>query len=210
MARIDTVNREPTPIQAAAYGTADLLLAGGPGTGPLVPPGKYTTKWIQIATLKRAKPGKDWAIAADVIDRFLAIKSGQKLVDEITPLLKREGARAAKIDVHFTDHADFPGEGRGDAAGYFGPDEPGEPLYDVYVQWEKNMRASEFIKPPLQNLRAGKSRMAHSLFHEILHVWFIHAHPGEGTGHVGERMHPEFGKRLDAATKDLEKVDKRP
>src|SRR5687768_3849949 len=110
MARIDTVNREPTPIQEAAYGTADLLLAGGPGTRPLVPPGKYMTKWIQIATLKRAKPGKDWAIAADVIDRFLAIKSGQKLVDEITPLLKREGARAAKIDVHFTDHVDFPGE----------------------------------------------------------------------------------------------------
>jgi hypothetical protein len=210
MARIDTVNREPTPIQEAAYGTADILLAGGPGKGPVVPPGKYTVLWGKIASLKEARPGKDWAIAADVIDRFLAIKAGQKLVDEITPLLKRPGAAAAKIQVRFMDHKDFPGEGREDAAGYYAPNEPDEPLYDVYVQWEKNRRPNEFIIGELQTLRLGKSRMAHSLFHEILHVWFIHAYPGEGTGHRGGKIHEEFGKRMDAALKDLEKVDHRP
>jgi hypothetical protein len=210
MARIDTVGREPTPIQEAAYATGDILLAGGPGTGLLVPSVKYVQRWKKIATLTEAKPGRDWAIALDVIDRMLVTKAGQKLVDEITPELKREGAPAAKIRVRFMDNKDFPGTGREDAAGYFAPDTPDEPAYDVYVQWEKNQRPSDFTPGPLKNLLAGKSRMAHSLFHEILHVWFIHAHPGEGTGHVGEKMHTEFGKRLDAATADLEKLDKRP
>lgn len=209
MADIDTVNREPTPVQAAAYGTAEILLAGGPGTMPLVPPGKYTVRWNQIATLTEVKPGKDWAKAADVIDRFLVIKSGQKLVDELIPVLKRAGAAAAKIRVHFMEHKDFPQQGRQDAAGYFTPEDPDEPRYDVFVDWEKNSGPLEFIKPPLQNLRAGKSRMAHTLFHELLHVWFVHAYPGKGTGHVGDAMDPEFSKRLDAAVKDLEPLDKR-
>lgn len=210
MAKLDTVNREPTPIQEAAYGTADLLLAGGPGVGPLVPSGKYTVRWNQIANLKEVKPSKDWTKAGDVVDRLLVTPSGQRLVDDLIPLLKREGAAAAKIQVHFMDHTEFPEQGHDDAAGYFTPDTDGEPRYDVFIQWEKNLGALEFIKPPLQNLRAGKSRMAHSLFHEVLHVRFIHAHPGEGTGHQGDGMHPDFKKRLDAAIKDLEPLDKRP
>lgn len=209
MARIDTVNREPTPIQSAAYDTADLLLAGGPGTAPLVPSGKYTVRWNQIAELTEAKPTKDWVKAAEVIERLLVTKAGQKLVDDLTPRLKREGAASAKIKVHFMDHKDFPEEGRQDAAGYYTPLEDGEPRYDVFVQWEKNRTPLEFIKPPLQNLRTGKSHMAHSLYHELLHVWFIHAHPGLGTGHEGDKMMPEFAEGLEAMVKSLEPIDKR-
>jgi hypothetical protein len=50
--------------------------------------------------------------------------------------------------------------------------------------------------------------VAHSLFHELLHVWFIHAHRGAGTGHSGDVMHPEFAKQqLDAVTLELEKLE---
>jgi hypothetical protein len=210
MATLDTVNREPTPIQEAAHATADLLLAGAPGNGPLVPSGKYTVRWNQIANLKEVKPSKDWTKAGDVIDRLLVTPSGQHLVDDLIPLLGREGAPRAKIQVHFMDHKEFPEQGHDDAAGYFTPDTDGEPQYDVFIQWEKDLGPRDFALPPLQNLRKGKSRMAHSLFHEILHVWFIHAHPGEGTGHKGDSMHPDFKQRLDAMIKDLEPLDSRP
>ena len=210
MARIDTVNREPTPMQEAAYGTADILLAGGPGSGLVVPSQKYTARWKQIGNLKEAKPGSAWGTALDVIDRVLVTPSGQKLVDDLIPLLKRVGAPAAMIQAHFMDHTEFPEQGHDDAAGYFDPETSGEAQYDVFIQWEKNLGPRDFNKPPLQNLRAGKSLMAHSLFHEMLHVWFIHAFPGAGTGHSGGRTHPDFQKRLDAIIKDLEPLDKRP
>jgi hypothetical protein len=211
MARIDTVNREPTPIQASAYGAADILLAGGPGIGPLVPTQTYMKRWQQVGNLKETKPGKDWAIALDVIDRLLVLPSGQKLVDDLIPLLKRPDAPAAKIQVHFMNRADFPEQGHDVAAGYFTPDTDGEPQYDVFIQWEKNLKPNDFAKFPLQNLKLGKSLMAHSLFHELLHVWFIHAFPGAGTGHTSEdRMDPAFKKRVDAVIKDLELIDKRP
>ena len=211
MATIDTVNREPTPIQEAAYGAAAILLAGGPGAIPPVPTQTYTMRWRQVGNLKETKPGKDWAIALDVIDRLLVLPSGQKLVDDLIPLLKRPEAPAAKIQVHFMDHTDFPEQGHDVAAGYFTPDTDGEPGYDVFVQWEKSLRQNEFKRPPLQNLKSGKSLMAHTLFHELLHVWFIHAFPGAGTGHTSEdRMDPAFKKRLDAVIKDLELIDKRP
>jgi len=209
MVRIDTVNREPTPIQEAAYGTADILLAGGPGTGPVVPLQKDLARWGLIGNLKETKPGSRWGEGLDVIGRVLVTPSGLQLVDDLRPLLKRADAPAAKIQVHFMDRTDFP-EAHDDAAGYFDPDTGGEPQYDVFVQWEKNLGRRDFNKPPLQNLRAGKSLMAHSLFHEMLHVWFIHAFPGAGTGHSGGVTHPEFQKRLDAVIKDLEPLDKRP
>ena len=49
--------------------------------------------------------------------------------------------------------------------------------------------------------------MAHSLFHELLHVWFMHAHRRAGTGHSGDVMHPGFAKQLDAVTLELEKLE---
>jgi hypothetical protein len=210
MATIDTANREPTPIQTAAYGTADILLAGGPGTGLLVPSQKYTARWRVIGNLKETIPGSRMGEALDVIDRLLVTPSGQKLVDDLMAVLKRVDAPAAKIQVHFMDHTKFPEQGHDDAAGYFDPDTSGEPQYDVFIQWEKNLGPRDFNKPPLQNLKTGKSLMAHSLFHEMLHVWFIHAFPGAGTGHSGGVTHPEFQKRLDAVIKDLEPLDKRP
>jgi hypothetical protein len=206
MTDIATVSRPPTPIQAAARATADVLLAG---KAPLTPPGKYTVRWTRMATLREVKPGKDWVKAEETIERLLVTTSGQKLVDDLLPLLKRGGTPAATIKVRFMDHKDFPEQNHDDAAGYYFPEEAGEPSYDVFIQWEKNLGPLEFIKPPFQNLRAGKSRMAHTLFHELAHVWFIHAFPGEGTGHIGDKMHPEFSKRLDAALKDLERLDKR-
>src|SRR5215813_627198 len=108
MAGIDTVSREPTTIQTAAYGTADILLAGGPGTGLAVPSQTYTARWRLIGNLKEAIPGSRWGDALDVIDRVLVTPSGQKLVDDLIPLLKRVDTPAAKIQAHFMDRTKFP------------------------------------------------------------------------------------------------------
>lgn len=150
MARIDTANREPSPIQEAAYGTAAILLAGGPGMGPLVPSPKYMTRWRLIGNLKETIPGSRMGEALDVIDRVLVTPSGQKLVDDLIPLLKRADAPTAKIQAHFMDRTKFPEQGHDDAAGYFAPETGGEPQYDVFVQWEKNLGPRDFNKPPLQ------------------------------------------------------------
>ena len=202
MVDIATVSRPPTPIQAAAYGTADVLLAG---KAPPVPSGTYTTRWNQLATVTEVKPGRDWAKALDVVDLLLVTRAAQKLVDDLKSSLKRAGA---KIKVHVMELKDFPEKGHTDAAGYFTPETPGETSYDVFVMWEKDLRPNDlFNRGETKNLRRGQSFMAHSLFHELLHVWFIHAHRGAGTGHSGSVTHPEFAKRLDAVTLELEKLE---
>jgi hypothetical protein len=210
VATLDSVNREPTPIQEAAYATADILLAGagGPTRAPEVPSGKYFVRWNQIAVLKEVKPGKDWAKAGEVSDRLLVTPSGQRLVDDLIPLLKRAGAPAAKIQIHVMFKQDFPEQGHDDAAGYFLPEEEGEPGYDVFIEWQKDAGPNDFTQPPLDKIKQGKSFMADTLFHELLHVWFIHAHPGKGTGHGGGKTDPEFEKRELDFIKDLERLEK--
>jgi hypothetical protein len=204
VADIATVSRPPTPIQAAARATADVLLAG---KAPPVPPGKYTLRWNQIATVD-ANPGRALPTALDVANLLLVTKTAQTLVDDLRSRFNRSGQAKPKIHAHFMELKDFPEKGHTDAAGYFKPETPDEASYDVYVMWEKDLRPNDlFNRGETRNLRRGQSFMAHSLFHELLHVWFIHAHRGAGTGHSGGVMHPEFAKRLEAVTLELEKLE---
>lgn len=184
------------------------------------PPTDALKDWgLIMGSRLRSKPAKYAPLAERVERRLLRTSAGVKLVADLQGQLGRRRP-PAMVNVTFTFPARFPASDFTEGvSGYFEPREPDQDEYDVYVGWERDEldAYAKVISGVRTELKRGVSFMAQTLFHELLHVWFIHAHRGLGTGHGafdGKRgqydsIDPEFQKCLVAMLRQLELIEAR-
>jgi hypothetical protein len=137
--------------------------------------------------------------ARGAIDRFFSTARGRGVIIELCELLidGRENRRGAELEIIFVDSL-LP-ECSDSADGCFLPAIPGADRYELFVQTQSSDAATEptqfvFGEYPgnpdcgvLTFYEKATSSMAHTMYHELLHVWFLNAHAGEDrrypTGH---------------------------
>jgi hypothetical protein len=201
-----------------------------PSTGGVLRrvPGKDAAdSWKQLVGQVQIEniSGEKKATASTVLDRFLKIPSGQKLINDLwKTFCGRKGRCRSKITVHVVDK--LPPEAGGEAAGYFTPSAPDQPLYDVYLLYHAPLTEDERSRTlPAGQWPQGKSNsqifykfvdseseMAITLFHELLHVWFVNqgGSPLYPTGHgdveKGE-FEPDYFEKLKQAYAEIDALE---
>ena len=215
---IDPKQDRPTEVQIAARELADaLLLAGGPKLRT-VPKQEVTRAWMRLGDLEKATPsklfphaygpGKAFNAAHAAIERMQLVDEGGALVIDVNKQLKRRGA---KVGVIVADPADLPPNETGARhtnANFFMPTVDGAARYRICVAW------MDIGPKVITTYELGLSEMADSIFHELLHIWFIHEYPtpaGEtpALGHSGRRDEEvEFADRLQKFKAQMRELDK--
>ena len=210
---------QPTEVQLRARELADVLVAANAPI-PTVPTAEVTTAWKRFGELKKATPstrhpeygsGKAFNAANAAIERMQLVKEGGLLVMDMPKVLRR----GAKVGVIVADQSDLPPNETGhrhENANFFMPLESEARRYDICVVWVPDSRPRD---DPfnVNKYRLGLSHMADSVFHELLHVWFIHAFPtppGQQPepGHSGGLDDAQFAKRLKRFQDQLLALDK--
>jgi hypothetical protein len=158
-------------------------------------------------------PNAAWTAANAAVMRMLLMSEGAALVADLPVLLKR-GSVFAKVNVRFMDRSAFPSDEEGgtheSAGGFFEPRTGGAKTYDIYVEWVDDLRSNE-LPGSAGSYFLGASGMADSVFHELLHIWFVHRFPqaGDDLGHNVPRTKNDaaFQERLDRFQSQLNKFD---
>jgi hypothetical protein len=184
--------------------------------------------WVRLVTLRVESPARQ-ELAQKAVDRFFATEGGRWLIGElgrirIDPVQRQIGL---KIDVRFVES--LPPEADEDI-GYYSPREAGAEAYEVLVRFAAEARPDTGDGTRTIELfgiypdnsacdiifwyQEPESTMAHTLFHELLHIWFIHTYRFEQrkypTGHNNARwcqFEEEFLELLRAHARDLEQVE---
>lgn len=155
------------------------------------------TAWGRLVTVA-AGSALDDQETARVVDRLLATRHGRALVTELSALFasRTHASPPPMVTVVFADTLPSCGN---DSSGCFEPDTPGADGYRVYVHAEHAAAA----RPPTELVfgeypgnpdcdvitfyQEAASTMAETLYHELLHVWFVNAFAGQHrrwpTGH---------------------------
>lgn len=160
----------------------------------------------------------------EAVNRLLRLAEGARLVNQLWHVFC--GGRSAcrsRVRITFVD-SDRRLDTGDSASGHFSPDAPNEPVYEILVRY----RAP--LSPEVRNRTLGgswpggttqdihythadsESDMANTLFHELLHVWFLHAHPNAhyptGHGNVQKgQIEPVFMDRLRAFSRELDELE---
>lgn len=211
-----------TDIQAGAARLADILLAGAPSPRKL-PPDDVVNKWTTFGKIVTTIPSKKFLIAQgpnealtaanNAITRMQLMNEGGTLIADMPPLLKR-GSVLAKVNVKFMERSLFPSDDRGvrheSAAAFFAPGAPRAKSYDIFVEWVDDLQSNE-LPGSAGSYFLGVSGMADSVFHELLHIWFVHKFPNSG-GDFGHTNPPTqndaaFAKRMDQFQQQLKDYD---
>jgi hypothetical protein len=161
----------------------------------------------------------------EAIRRFLASTEGTSLINNLWRIFcgRRRGCRS-HVTVAFRDDLSAVAS---HAEGFFSPETPDEPLYEVLVK-NQTPRAEETRSvrlptawPSQRHVRftyeyeQPESQMAAALHHELTHVWFIHANRGARypTGHGQDveagQVEEAFGARLQAFATDMDALEAR-
>ena len=213
---IDTNQDRPTEVQIAARELADaLLLAGGPKLRT-VPKQEVTRAWMRLGDLEKATPskkhpqaygpGKAFNAALAAIERMQLVDEGGQLVIDVNKLLKRRGG---KVGVIVADAADLPPNETGHrhtTANFFMPVELDELRYKICVVWIPDSGRFEVDK----KYRLGLSHIADAIYHELLHIWFIHTYPQTPLqlGHSGGVNDEKFADRLQTFQQQMMDLDR--
>jgi hypothetical protein len=211
----------------AAHPASQQLMPASPNILRRVPGKDAADSWkgivgqVQIENPTAEKK----ATTTTVLNRFLQISSGQRLINDVWNLFCRGKRRCqADVTIHMVDA--LPPEIGGGADGSFFPPEKDEPHYDVYVLYrapltEDERRTKTHIgqwpqgKSDLQifyTAEESESNMATTLFHELLHVWFINqgVYSAYKTGHwdveKGE-FEVVYFERLKEAYKEIDELE---
>jgi hypothetical protein len=211
---------QPTEAQLRARELADVLVAAN---APIrtVPKPEVTQAWLRFGTLTKATPstkfraaygpGKAFNAANAAIERMQLVDEGGALVVEMPKVLKR----GAKVGVRFADVEDLPPNETGHVhpdANFFMPVDDELQRYDICVVWLPDNKPSEEKLTNVNVYRKGLSHMADSVFHELLHIWFIHKFPTSGErkelGHSGGRDDEQYAKRLRRFQEQMLALDK--
>lgn len=187
-----------TPLQLACWECADLLLAKGGKAPPKVEdPAKVWSSFAThdfVASARHAAydNAKAASAAERAIQTMLSIGEGKTLVREM-PKLRRNRVR---IRVHFLDRDAFPPDelgGTHEDANFFAPGNADAGVYDLYIAWVPDAGPRDQVGA--NDYKLGVSEMADSVFHELLHVWFIHTFGDDELGHGGGPNDRVFARR---------------
>jgi hypothetical protein len=213
------------PEEREADRAADAALAGRdaritPRGAPALrrKPGENAKESWDAMARTELDPDEDQrrAPVKDAVDRFLRIPEGAKLMNEVWTLFCNEQECRTSITVRFVDNLPPGDEG---ASGVTTPEARGAKAYVLYVHYQKDYpslhkegRKSEWPidKPQLvSHTHDPASIMGETLFHEMLHVWFMNARHGKiaWTGHGAKGVEPEFLQRLQTATGQFEELE---
>jgi hypothetical protein len=198
----------PTPTRAPAAAV------------PLRPDrGKARACWSKLVTVDPVQ-GVGAELGQRAVARLLGTAHGVWLVSELCSALSDLGdgdREASRVHLHFV--ASQP-ECSSDGLGCFLPTTPRAEAYQVFVRLQRagsNPGSQVYGEYPgnpgctvLILYQQPESWMADSLYHELLHVWFLNAHAGEQrpypTGHGNAskcQFDPDFLKLLDAFAREL-------
>jgi hypothetical protein len=162
--------------------------------------------------------------AQEAVNRLLRLAEGARLVNQLWQIFCGPGGTCrSRIRIRFVDdHENLSGEVG--ASGHFSPSNPDEPEYLVLVKY----RAP--LSPEVRSRSLGgswpggttedihythadsESRMANTIFHELLHIWFLHAHRDAPyrTGHedvMRGEIDPVFRGRLQTFAGELDALE---
>lgn len=209
-------------LRTAAITLANLLANGRPGSGAPdttgaadAPTAETLAKWRSVCRDQppvrhpnhQATDAIALAAHRSARDRMLSTRAGQRLMNDVYTALARPGSSRATIRVTFSRTSDFP-EVHSDA-NYFAPGTAGEPEYEIWIAWQFNLGPNDSPGTGNPGFYKGSSLMAQALFHEIMHVWFVHAHPDAAdAGDLGHG-HPVFQSREDEVVAELLDIERK-
>lgn len=187
--------------------------------------------WQALVTkvVEPAEAGRQ-ARADEAIRRYLQTRNGQQLINQLwTLFFGRRGGSRSRIVASFLDQRRG---GWDQAGGYFGPDQPRAREYRADVRNRFPPDPNERGRTLWGEWGSGEqqvswthtdpeSDMANTLYHELLHVWFINTqtdlqgsipedplHTGHGDPYQGE-IHPLFARRYRAFVTELSDMETR-
>ena len=214
---LTTDARDRTELQIAAHEAADFLVAQG---SPLVDPRQVFDRFVKVnvraSTQKAALKAKEKSEKAvkDAIGIMLATIPGDMFIRELAKLRK---VKRAWITAEFRDRAEFPPDEDGvphESSGYYMPNDFEEANFKVFVDYAENMTSGQISLGQSTELTGtrvyffGTNEMADTLFHELLHVWFIVKHRTNDFAHHGDFVDERFMTRLQQFRRDLLASDK--
>jgi hypothetical protein len=173
-------------------------------------------RWRQV--IKETRLDSDYLNHATINatkDLLLATESGCWLLERLEALFcNGSGQCASRIEVIFAD--EMPPD-YSKASGFFRPSEARARRYEVHVKTVKDSAPRGLFTiaagGETQRQKNAVEAMATTLFHELLHVWFVNEGSiqdipwDQRTGHGnlldGGKYHPDFKRRLDDFEEDL-------
>lgn len=179
--------------------------------------------WRELVTteLLPGIPDLD-AEASEAMRRMRATASGADLVNTLWRMFCGSGQCRSNITVSFVEQ--LPTNAT-EASGFFEPNARNRPNYTVWIQSRQPRRPNQLSQSrgidwpggsPIDfhiNISDNASIMANTLYHEMLHVWHIHArrrasHPtGHGDVMQGE-IEPEFLTSLQRFGAEMETLER--
>ncbi len=241
-ARDEATSSEPFLLAQAAPGGAPQPPAAPaeeqPPSGALAtPPAATKKRWDELVRRVRITKPAARTEADQVIATFLGTRSGAGLVDDLYRVLSKKARLVSRVVIDFRDkttiaqeedEVEVEGQQEGEA-GLFSPGRRYAPVYTVYVGWDGYPGADNdmgsHVSGIFTSLVSGRSMMVETLFHELLHVWFIHAFTdparygdddSPATGHTTfngpagayDSIDSRFRNRLKAMIAELEPIEK--
>lgn len=215
----EAVDPEPYRQPAPAKGKPSEVL---PQTVSERPPQPTLDGWNRMLTKLTTTPPSRKAQAEEAVSRILRTASGVWLVGRLFEVRKRLKLPEPRVQIHVMPKKLFPDKKIAEAEGYYAPEPPGEPLYHVYADWAQGTRSlgafSIVIAGIPTSIRDDASALAIVIFHELLHVWFIHEYNGlydgkvnTGHGAMGPRgyeyIHPDFEVRLRKFYREIAELE---
>lgn len=171
-------------------------------------------------------PGKGGDNARSAIDRLLSTARGRGVVVDLCDRLDVGAGKTggSLIEIHFVD--DLLPECNDSSDGCFLPTAASADRYQLFIRNQLTDAATEptefvFGEYPgnpdcavVTFYEKAASSMAHTAYHELLHVWFVNAHAGErrlyptGHGDVGRcEFEEEFLDALSAHAYELAVIE---
>jgi hypothetical protein len=179
---------------SAAAALPSLAMGGAPAAGGLAQTGmdedaEKIWKTIKHAEVKSVDPAKKEGkvrLAALAMGRLLSLPEGAALVKQLGRIF---GDRQA-LQIRFVDKLEKDVE---KAGGYATPESAGAAQYSIFIKNQPDIPGNQWVDWPSDKAARvvtswstdAVSGMAMTLFHELLHVWFMNTHNGVQypTGH---------------------------
>jgi hypothetical protein len=174
----------------------DTASAGAPSATPPTP------KLLYDFIVLNADPLARLPIARESLDLALGIPAGQKLVAELRVRLGIGKRNPSRVEILFSSTQGSQIEG---GVGHFEPIESDAPVYNISIKWQANRPSNTLYSNLPGNItmysKRGVAHMASTVFHELLHVWYVREN-------LYRIVDPEFLRRWQSAVKEIDRRER--
>ena len=176
-------HRDAGGVRIERFGSPALLMHRQKASGgkPAAKSPKGSIKYLRDKSFDNAK------LNAKNLSRVLVLTQAAAIGKGVINYLENKGIN---VTVYFVAlKSDIPGLVPNGAVGLFTKID--DRNFNVFVSaafkgsyWVRSKYGSQTLKSRPEDRKA--ENVAHTLFHELLHVWFVTSHPGMGTGHTAK------------------------